>query len=48
MELESLRFAALMKACDFAEDWQEAMAIADSFLDYMAGDAIQFTVTTND
>lgn len=48
MEPEALRYAAPTMACGFADDWQEAMAIADSFLDYMAGDTVQFMVTSND
>lgn len=48
MEPEALRYAALTMACDFADTWPEAIAIADSFLDYMAGDAVQLVVTSND
>lgn len=47
MEPEALRYAALTMACDFADTWPEAIAIADSFLDYMAGDAV-LMVMSND
>tara|TARA_B100001245_G_C22602580_1_gene298345 strand:- start:44 stop:217 length:174 start_codon:yes stop_codon:yes gene_type:complete len=34
----SARAIALQCACEFADDWQEAIGIADSFLEYIEGD----------